>query len=64
VNPNVQLVPLKVVDRDGMGTSYDLIDAINYAKDNGIKLLNISLAGYGDPSTSPICSAISAAKTA
>ncbi len=65
VNPNnVDIVPLKIMNKDGYWSSYDLIDAINYAKDSGVKILNISLWWYADPANNPVCNAITEAKNA
>ncbi len=42
VNANAGFVSLKVLDTDGLGTSYDVIRAIDSAVENGIKVLNLS----------------------
>lgn len=62
VNSNSDLVSLKVLDIDGLGTSYDILEAIDYAKQNWIKVLNMSFGWIWDPSTSVICEAITDAK--
>ena len=64
VNSNAELVPFKVLNADGMGSSYDVIEAIETAAQEGVKVLNVSLGGVGDPSTDPICQAITDAKNA
>lgn len=64
VDSNAKIVPLRVLDADGMGTTYALADAISYAASKGVKVLNVSLGGYGDPATDPVCQAVSAAKAA
>lgn len=42
--PNAQLLPVKVLDSDGVGTTYALACGIYYAIDRGAKIINISLA--------------------
>ena len=43
INHNVSLVSLKVSNVDSFdGTTYNVIEAINYAKENNIKILNLS----------------------
>ncbi len=39
------LMPLKVLDQNGSGTSADIADAIRWAADHGAKVLNLSLGG-------------------
>lgn len=62
VDSNSDLVSLKVLDQDGMGTTYDVLDAIAYAKENSIKVLNLSFGGTGEPANNPVCAAITDAK--
>ncbi len=62
VNANASIVSLKVLDANGYGTTYDILDAIDYAKDNSIKVLNMSFGWPGTAAWNPICSAISDAK--
>ena len=38
-------MPLVVVDKTGWATYYDISRAITYAADNGVKVMNISIAG-------------------
>jgi serine protease len=42
-----RLMPLKVLDRSGIGNSADIADAIRWAADHGAKVLNLSLGGPG-----------------
>lgn len=45
VSPGAILMPLKVVDSSGWYYSSDAIEAIEYAADNGAKVINMSLVG-------------------
>lgn len=60
---NVSLVALKVLDATGAGSSYDIAEAINYAANNGIPVINLSLGGNGTPSNDMMCSAITSARS-
>lgn len=40
-----KLMPLKVLNRNGMGTAADIADAIRFAADEGAKVINMSLGG-------------------
>ena len=46
VAPNVKIMPLKFLGMDG-GSIADEIEAIAYAKAKGVKIINMSLGGYG-----------------
>lgn len=45
----VKLMAIRVLDTTGSGTSADIIDGMNFAVDNGAKVINMSLGGgdYG-----------------
>lgn len=63
MNSKASLVPLKVLSANGYGSSYDIVDAINYAANNGISVVNLSLGGNGNPATDMLCTAITNART-
>ncbi|MEW6459330.1 MAG: S8 family serine peptidase [Bacillota bacterium] len=46
--PNVKIMPLKAGDALGFFTTTDIVEAINYAKQNGAKIVNMSFGGTGD----------------
>jgi serine protease len=49
--PSATIYPVRVLGRDGVGSSVDLIDALNWAADQAqINVINLSLGGLG-PST-------------
>lgn len=62
MDPHADLVSLKVLDQGGLGTTYDVLEAIAYAKTNRIPVLNISFGGTGNPVGNPVCEAITDAK--
>lgn len=45
VAPTAKIMPLKILNRVGLGTIRDEIAAINYAVANGAKVINVSLGG-------------------
>jgi len=45
VNWDVSLMPLRVLDSDGVGTTSDVAAAITYAANNGADIVNLSLGG-------------------
>ena len=60
VNPDVDLVPLKICTSSGFCPSYAVIRAVEYASEQDIDILNMSLWGRGNPVGHAICDAISA----
>jgi serine protease len=45
VAPDVSIMPLRVLGRDGFGTFSDIAEAINFAAANGADVINMSLGG-------------------
>lgn len=45
VAPNVQIMPLRVLNEVGLGSYSSIANAIVYAVDNGAEIINLSLAG-------------------
>ncbi len=44
---NVTIMPLKVLDDQGRGTGSDIMQAVQYAADNGASIVSMSLGGGG-----------------
>lgn len=42
---NCKILPIKVVDKEGYGDYYSLIEGIRYAVDNGADVINLSVGG-------------------
>ncbi|MEG1584086.1 MAG: S8 family serine peptidase, partial [Anaerovorax sp.] len=40
---NVAIIPVKVLNDEGKGTNYDVVEGIRYAADSGAKIFNMSL---------------------
>ncbi len=45
VNWNVRIMPVRMLDKEGAGSSYDASDAIDYAVANGADIINLSFSG-------------------
>lgn len=58
VNPHVNLVALKICSETGYCPTYAVIKALEYAKNNNIDIINMSLWGRSNPVDHPICDAI------
>ena len=53
---NCRIMPLKVLNAQGMGNIANIVDAIRYAADNGARVINMSLGGrMGTPSLEGAC---------
>ncbi len=48
---NAQIMPVKMLQSSGTGTSSDLAAAINYAAQNGATVINMSLGSYAESQT-------------
>ncbi|MFH1537270.1 MAG: S8 family peptidase [Patescibacteria group bacterium] len=43
----VKIMPVQVLDDEGLGDTYSIIQGINYAIDNGADIINMSFGAYG-----------------
>jgi hypothetical protein len=48
VAPGAHIVPIKVMDADGVGTAYSLAEGVRYAMSLGVDVINISMASADD----------------
>ncbi|MDP4145936.1 MAG: S8 family serine peptidase [Bacillota bacterium] len=46
-NANVKILPVKVLDSNGNGTSFNVSQGIKFAADNGAAIINVSINGEG-----------------
>jgi len=46
-NPLALIMPVKVLDKNGVGNTATILQGVNYAVEHGAKILNLSLGGYG-----------------
>ncbi|NJN98732.1 MAG: peptidase S8 [Anaerolineales bacterium] len=51
VAPKASIMPVKVLNSSGSGSTFDVADGIEWAADNGAKVINLSLASTGNSST-------------
>lgn len=51
VAPKARIMPVKVLNSSGSGSTFDVADGIEWAADNGAKVINLSLASTGNSST-------------
>ncbi|MCB0163934.1 MAG: peptidase S8 [Anaerolineae bacterium] len=51
VAPNTSLMPVKVLDDQGSGWTYDIAAGVEWAVDNGANVINMSLGSVDDSST-------------
>lgn len=58
VNPYVEIVPLKICTASGYCPSYAITNALKYAADQQIDVLNMSLGGRGTVANNSTCNAI------
>lgn len=62
VAPGAKVLPIRVLDSDGLATTFNLAAGIYHAIDSGAQVINISLGTTGDPGV--LQSAIAEANTA
>jgi len=48
---NARIMPIKVMQSSGFGSSSDIANGVNYARFNGATVLNLSLGSYGESLT-------------
>lgn len=51
IAPGVQIMPIRVLNSDGVGTYWDIAAGIRYAVDHGAKIINMSLAAPALPAS-------------
>ncbi|MFI1487459.1 S8 family serine peptidase [Streptomyces sp. NPDC020747] len=58
VAPDVTLLNGKVLDNQGGGNYSDILEGMQWAVDQGAKIVNMSLGGQDDPATDPLEAAV------
>ena len=61
VNPDVDIISIKALDKDGKGNASAIIAAIEYAKQAKVNLINMSLSAVGTPENSIVSETIKSA---
>lgn len=61
--PNIQIVPMRILDKYGEGTVYDFVAAIHYAIDQHVDVINMSV-GIGNDDEPELADAVAEAKEA
>lgn len=59
VAPGVELLDGKVLGDDGFGSDSSIVSGMQWAVDQGAKVVNMSIGGYDDPSVDPMEDAMS-----
>lgn len=49
VAPNASILPIRVMDSDGVANIFAVTEGVYHAIDNGARVINISIGTYGDP---------------
>ena len=60
MNPYIELVPLKICNAQGFCPSYAALRALDYAREENIDIINMSLGGRANPNGHSICEGIAA----
>ena len=60
VDHNARILPVKVINEDNFGTTFDLVQGISYAVSQNVDVINMSLGGY--PNANSLNDALSLAR--